>query len=56
MKNNSYVCVPTDKLIELITDYCPPVHNSACPGRYEYGTGKECVKCWCAWLKDGEQS
>lgn len=56
MKNNSYVCIPADKLTELITGYCPPVHNPLCPGNYEHGIDEDCVECWKSWLMDGEQS
>lgn len=55
MKNNSYVCIPADKLTDLIVDYCPPVFNFVCPGKRVRGIYESCVYCWKRWLKDGEQ-
>lgn len=51
MKNNSYVCIPADKLAELIQEMCPPLQDTTCVGEH----GLYCVACWRAWLKDGEQ-
>lgn len=56
MKNNSYVCVPADKIIELIADTCPPSQDPLCFGKNDdYAVGQNCVACWYAWLKGGEQ-
>lgn len=55
-KNHSYVYIPADKLTELITGCCPPVHNPLCPGNYEHDIDEDCAACWKSWLMDGEQS
>lgn len=56
MNNNSYVCIPADKLVEIIERCCPPntsvdhcerLANEDCDGR-------SCINCWKSWLKDGE--
>lgn len=54
MDKNSYVCIPADKLVELIKTTCPPglCGVPSCGGY----TGKDCVECWCSWLKDGDVS
>lgn len=53
MKNNSYVYIAVDKIVELITEMCPPVSDPTCPGKCEYGTGGNCAKCWQSWFEDG---
>lgn len=53
LKNNSYVYIAVDKIVELITEMCPPVSDPTCPGKCEYGTGGNCAKCWQSWFEDG---
>ena len=51
MKNNSYVCIPANKLAEIIEHCCPPETTSekcCC-----FGLEKDCITCWHSWLKDG---
>ena len=51
-KNHSYVYIPTDKLVSLIKESCPPIgfnRNDGC-----FGVGKDCKECWLSWLKDGD--
>ena len=51
MNNNSYVCIPADKLVEIIKGSCPPVTElEKCFFTFE----GDCVTCWKSWLKDGE--
>ena len=56
MNNNSYVYIPTDKLVKIIERYCPP--NKALDRcerlAYEDCDGPYCLECWKSWLKDGE--
>lgn len=55
LKNNSYVCVPADKLAELIMTKCPPnmYHtDDTCKERDANG----CIKCWRSWLKESEDN
>ena len=48
MNKNSFVCIPADKLVEIIEHCCPPnMSVDNCDGR-------SCINCWAAWLKDGE--
>ena len=51
-KNHSYVYIPTDKLVALIKESCPPIgfnRNDGC-----FGAGEECKECWLLWLKGGD--
>lgn len=52
MKNNSYVCIPAGKFVELISRSCPPLEYDRDNGCF--GKGEDCINCWCDWLKDGE--
>lgn len=56
MNNNSYVCIPADKLIEIIEHCCPPNTSVDHCERlaYEDCDGRSCINCWKSWFKDGE--
>lgn len=56
MNNTSYVCIPSDKLVEIIEHCCPPNMSVDHCERlaYEYRDGRSCFNCWYSWLKDGE--
>lgn len=62
MNNTSYVCIPADKLVELIKRLCPPgmspANNNICLDDIIHSDmgvpAKNCVKCWHKWFKDGE--
>ena len=56
LKNNSYVCIPADKLVGIIERCCPPttsVWDCPCLDRKD-SADEDCINCWYAWLKDGE--
>jgi hypothetical protein len=55
-KNNSYVCIPAEKLEAIISQCCPPitsVMHSLCLA-HEDCTEVDCITCWNLWLKDGD--
>lgn len=54
MKNNSYVYIPTDKLVAIIKYTCPPIDNDVYCGCHGEPAKADCVKCWKSWLMDGE--
>jgi len=53
MNNTSYVCIPADKLVEIIEHCCPPVDHCERMA-YEDCDGRRCINCWKSYLKDGE--
>ena len=53
MNNNSYVCIPADKLVELIKTTCPPGARTMLR---DCLTDKECANCWYEWLKGGNSN
>ena len=56
MKNNSFVLIKEDKLVEIIEHCCPPNAwiDHCVRLAYEDCDGRPCLECWKAWLKDGE--
>lgn len=56
MNNNSYVCIPSDKLVEMIEHCCPPNNCVYHCERLAYDDcdGRSSIECWKSWLKDGE--
>lgn len=56
MNNNSYVCIPACKLVEIIEHWCPPETSvdQCIRLAYEDCDGRTCLECWKSWLKDGE--
>lgn len=56
MNNNSYVCIPACKLVEIIEHCCPPETSVDQCIRLDYEDcdGRTCLECWKSWLKDGE--
>lgn len=53
MSNNSYVCIPADKLVELIKGTCPPGSPTMLR---DCLTEKECANCWYEWFKEGNSN
>ena len=56
MNKKSYVYILTDKLVGIIERCCPPNTSVDHCERlaYEDCDARDCIKCWKAWLKDGE--
>jgi hypothetical protein len=56
LKNNSYVCIPADKLAAIIDGSCPPISwlDSCRQLDREVWDEIVCINCWKSWLKDGE--
>lgn len=56
MNNHSYVCIPADKLAQIIEHCCPPGHMCyICTHMVSKGRDDIiCHECWKSWLKDGE--
>lgn len=50
-KNNSYVCIPADKLAAIIEQWCPPIFGDVVG---EQCVDEDCINCWQSWLKDGD--
>jgi hypothetical protein len=50
-KNHSYVYIPTDKLVTIIEQLCPPIFGDVVG---EQCADEDCKKCWLSWLKDGD--
>ena len=50
--NNFYVCIPKNKLAEIIKESCPPIPYTRKNGCF--GTGEDCIKCWEDWIRTVE--
>ena len=52
MNNHSYIYIPTNKLVQIMQESCPPIGYTRENGCF--GAAEDCLECWKSWFKDGE--